>query len=285
MFNLTNGVVEQGSMTRNYTFASAFSIAAPRFSSLKTAARRLRSVFATLLLCAFCATAIYGQDPVDISEFDYDLTTASASSTEIALEFDLGTASNQAENVTGYELNVAIEGWDGTPSTVSVLLGGSWVGDGSEGDLTVSWDYSSGELTVDYDRDDADGQTGDGLVADIRITADPLESLPSGTSARVDGGTLVMIENTGFKTHPFAGEALSAPELTVYPNPTAGTIHLRMDASTDSNWYLASATGQVVRRGAGSLPHSLDLSNEAPGVYFLKVQQGNATAHKKIVLR
>lgn len=78
--------------------------------------------------------------------------------------------------------------------------------------------------------------------------------------------------------------------ISVYPNPTDGNCTLIIDHNQVSNYVVSvhDALGREVKRldlkNILSQAINLDLSNEANGMYFIKVQSGNRTTTQKVFL-
>ena len=81
-----------------------------------------------------------------------------------------------------------------------------------------------------------------------------------------------------------AGEAL---QLSLYPNPVAGTAYLQVDAPLpgDYQWDLYNSLGQRVRAGNGVVGQAmaLDMAGLSAGVYWVRVQMGRYRGGVKVV--
>ena len=81
------------------------------------------------------------------------------------------------------------------------------------------------------------------------------------------------------------------PFVKVFPNPTDGQVNIQYEFGMmrDVKVTVTSAMGQVVyEEHLGQVNwgrHPVDLSNASPGVYFVKVQSGDESTVKKIVLQ
>jgi hypothetical protein len=65
--------------------------------------------------------------------------------------------------------------------------------------------------------------------------------------------------------------------VNVYPNPSAGIFNLSCDQTQAFNYRICTATGGVVLEGkALSKALQVDLSGEAPGIYFAHISSGSA---------
>jgi hypothetical protein len=68
----------------------------------------------------------------------------------------------------------------------------------------------------------------------------------------------------------------------VYPNPSAGFIHIKSRYNLDLEMY--NATGQRIKTFAVA-PEHMDISDQPNGIYFLKFRAGDRVAHKQIYLQ
>ncbi|MBN2484894.1 MAG: T9SS type A sorting domain-containing protein [Bacteroidales bacterium] len=65
-------------------------------------------------------------------------------------------------------------------------------------------------------------------------------------------------------------------EVTVYPNPTTGILHLLTDVTETLQYQLFDINGSVLKSGETlSASEELDLSALPPAVYYLKITRGN----------
>jgi hypothetical protein len=72
-------------------------------------------------------------------------------------------------------------------------------------------------------------------------------------------------------------------EISIYPNPSTGLVHLQMNRH--ATYTVLNALGQEVLAGEMSgETATLDLGNYANGIYLLKVTSGNETTVKKLII-
>ena len=69
---------------------------------------------------------------------------------------------------------------------------------------------------------------------------------------------------------------------TIYPNPTTGVLNVT--AQGTNNVVVLNAIGQVVHSQVLSGNGTIDLSNNASGVYFVRFQSGNNVATQRVIL-
>ncbi len=76
-----------------------------------------------------------------------------------------------------------------------------------------------------------------------------------------------------------------AQEATVYPNPTNGVIAIRLTDVSEFNYTIVDVLGNVVTNNIVSGNYtSIDLSNNAKGVYFVTIETENNSVTKKVML-
>lgn len=76
--------------------------------------------------------------------------------------------------------------------------------------------------------------------------------------------------------------------ISLFPNPTTGQVRVLCDKSQPIiRLMVLSPTGQVVRdaQPAQSERYTLDLSNEASGLYTVRVMQGNETTQLRVMVQ
>lgn len=76
------------------------------------------------------------------------------------------------------------------------------------------------------------------------------------------------------------------PELSVYPNPSNGQLHVRAPGQEWESIRLISPTGQVLlqQQGYFSETQDLDLSGFPAGLYWLQVESQGQWANRKVIL-
>lgn len=83
------------------------------------------------------------------------------------------------------------------------------------------------------------------------------------------------------------GDNLAA-SFSIYPNPSNGLVSLTREAAFAGNVSVYGITGAKVFETtveAGANTTEMDLSGLASGMYLVKIQSGNATATKKLVIK
>ncbi len=82
-------------------------------------------------------------------------------------------------------------------------------------------------------------------------------------------------------------KAIQTADLSIYPNPTTGKFNLVLDLNADKmvNLEVVNALGQVVERlnsVKSNQTVTMDLSNEATGMYYVRVFTNNQVVVKKV---
>lgn len=102
--------------------------------------------------------------------------------------------------------------------------------------------------------------------AESNPTIIPLSGSKTSMARPVIGSTFLRPTNGCDSIFVAVDEALT-PQLTIYPNPSAGIF--RINGRHDGNLMVINPMGQVVYQGKGNL---LDLSGVARGIYILRFQ-------------
>ncbi len=78
---------------------------------------------------------------------------------------------------------------------------------------------------------------------------------------------------------------VSADNINVYPNPVTNMLHIAVPrGSANAKLSIINAMGSVIRRSPVTGTHTeVDLSGYAPGVYFLRYEDGNFLKMMRIV--
>ncbi len=64
--------------------------------------------------------------------------------------------------------------------------------------------------------------------------------------------------------------------ITIYPNPTDNKVQINLpEVVTESNWYLYTTTGKLIKTGMASESFQLDITNEDSGIYLFSIQIEN----------
>ena len=82
-----------------------------------------------------------------------------------------------------------------------------------------------------------------------------------------------------FVGDPASVGSMETPEITAYPNPTSGIVHIGGAAMADVEVY--SADGRLI--GDYKQVDSVDLTNNPRGIYVLKVTTGDASTMLRVV--
>ena len=71
------------------------------------------------------------------------------------------------------------------------------------------------------------------------------------------------------------------PDVSVFPNPTTGTFQVK--GVSQGTFIIHDTTGRIIQSGNVTDDLSIDISQEARGVYFMSIQIENETITKRIV--
>jgi hypothetical protein len=100
-------------------------------------------------------------------------------------------------------------------------------------------------------------------------------------------GNLLFIDNVNVSNYILnaPGEAISMPQISVYPNPSAAQFFAEMKniPGTNLTMKILDASGRVVRenilKNSGLVQTTIDLSNQHPGIYILEVSSDEKIYH------
>jgi hypothetical protein len=138
-------------------------------------------------------------------------------------------------------------------------------GNGTSVELTQGLDYSYSES---YDMSTTFVEEMDDLEVIVFLQADDKEIMQSATSSLITG----VDENPG------------NIEITMFPNPTTGTIHLVNVENSQIIVYNIMGEA-VVNLTSSSLFKSIDLSGQPEGAYVIQINTENNVFAKKLILK
>ena len=106
------------------------------------------------------------------------------------------------------------------------------------------------------------------------------ETFPTGVDVDTDGSPNVVFidcSSTGIDTNSPTG-------LSIYPNPTDGTLTIETEHPDHYSLEITSLNGQVLlERSFSGSSHAIDLANFQKGVYFITIRSENYVTTKKII--
>ncbi len=79
------------------------------------------------------------------------------------------------------------------------------------------------------------------------------------------------------------GNTAEALDFNIYPNPTNGLLHIEVDGN--SKVSITNAIGQTIKKVEINGHSTLDLTNNAPGVYFIRIASENKVATKRVIVQ
>lgn len=173
-------------------------------------------------------------------------------------------------------LYVIVHNLDDTQVTPDTLFR-----DGTEGLATVEG-LSSSKLFIPQSDEDWD-------TLNVDLSAYKGKMIMVEFLGENDNGSTLYIDNlrmyTGF---PDAIESIESSNITIYPNPTNGIIHISHDLNSKSQLMVVDLNGSVVyQQNLAKDQNTIDcdLSNLSSGVYFLKLMNENNISVKRIILQ
>jgi len=72
-------------------------------------------------------------------------------------------------------------------------------------------------------------------------------------------------------------------QLRIFPNPTTNSINIKLTALTNGNFIIHTLTGRIIAKGILKDNLNIDLSNEPPGIYLLKIESNKGTSTNKFI--
>ncbi len=75
-------------------------------------------------------------------------------------------------------------------------------------------------------------------------------------------------------------------ELSVFPNPTTGIFTLQINHYEQGSLFISNALGQTIQQQSiTSSRVELNLSEQASGVYFIRIKTAEGEAIQKLILQ
>lgn len=96
-----------------------------------------------------------------------------------------------------------------------------------------------------------------------------------------------VITNTAVTTITTMGTDVYSQQLfSVYPNPTSGSVNIKLQDATSANISVTDVLGKtVLAKQINGTENTLDIAALNSGVYFITVQAGSAQSTQKIIVR
>jgi hypothetical protein len=90
---------------------------------------------------------------------------------------------------------------------------------------------------------------------------------------------------TGIYTPASVGSVTTQQEINVYPNPTSGNITIEAGNSTNYDMQVINSVGQTVYEQTNAKGNiTIDLSNNAKGLYFIQLRDNNGIRKTKVLV-
>lgn len=246
----------------------------------------IRSTFffvITLIFSLCTAGNSYSQDLTveELSSYSHQIVNVSNSGNTMTFIFELGTPSNEADHVAGYDITLDLPKLASDPDQVIVSVANSWVGNSTDGVLTSSYDAASDEINFEYLRNDSTGQNGSGELVAISVIREGGFSSTEFALA-VDGG-IIMVDNMDFKWNP-GNEFAQETSLNIFPNPASEYVKIETGSNTNHEISLFDLSGRAVRLENGIGTYQLDLNGLQSGIYFIQVKSDDQLYRQQLVI-
>lgn len=207
-------------------------------------------------------------------------------STNIAWEKWDDNTWHEYDEVGGWELTVAhaIHPIVSAPFTVTVTPASPTIAQGNSVALTAS-----GASSYTWSP-----STGLSSTTGATVTASPNTTTTYTVTGADQSGQCT--ENTTVTVTVTPGTSMddifAQGQISIFPNPGNGhfTLNFSLDHSATVQLTLSDLTGKQMlgtdlEVRAGQFNHQLDLTNLSAGVYFLRLQEGNKSIVKKLIIR
>ena len=190
-----------------------------------------------------------------------------------------GISGDSNESFTGFVINNVLEG---SPASQLGLIAGDVIYYLGEDDITSFCDLHMavnskdvGEIvSVEYSKN------GKVLSTEVTMAGKPYKSITFGECTNAD---ILVIDNV------VETEALGA-ELTVFPNPSRDITYLKYDSDSeeDVTFFVTDSNGAMIHQQHitgfnGTLRTDFSFDNQAGGLYFFVIQQGEITKQSKVL--
>lgn len=222
----------------------------------------------------------------------------------LTVDIHLGDVSLTANNVYGlaYTINYDPAVLDTTKTTF--MYGNSWLGSATDM-ISISRDIpAQGLIKTAVTRIDHTTRSGSGIIAHMRaiVTTDnidgkdlsyyPVQIIISDVRAIDQQGNILQV-NEGADSTEVAYTPLglhdiaAAADISVYPNPANGLLHISTAITTARGAEVVTVLGETAASYTWSdmrRDHSVDVSGLSSGVYYIRIQTAAGAAVRKITI-
>jgi len=180
------------------------------------------------------------------------------------------------------------------PGTLNVNYTGSWFGTKNT-DMITMLRYNAGISDITQVRIDQNTISGMGKIAEITFIAS--NSISTLTSFPINVTAMAAIDNNGVDIPVTSVDSVIAvdPSLSVvsqesnftvnvYPNPSAGNVHISSGNAIETVDIYAMGGIKVMTFEIKSASKTLDISNLGPGIYTLCIKGKQGVTTRKLTL-
>jgi hypothetical protein len=158
-------------------------------------------------------------------------------------------------------------------------------------------DFVAGKIYAATVRTNGTNSNGNGKIAEFHYKLK--SNLPAGSNINLSISNSSKINNSGQTSTVSAGSAavevtnnlvginklkLFEQSLNIYPNPAADKVEIRSSLAGEITYLISDITGRKIAEGRFTESTTLDLSNLDSGSYLIKLNSGDHSAVKKLVI-
>ena len=235
----------------------------------------------TLLAVLFIATFVTGVSAqtttVDLGNFAHNIVYPTGTynvGESFTIQIELGTSTQQAEDVVGFDLELELSEYAQLPTSVELTTENSWLNPDVYLNDVSSVDDPTRTLHLEVSRSNNSGVTGYGEIVSVTLVSDMDNATPQ---MLVDGmtGVLTVEDNIDMKTD-LDGAAITS-DLKVYPNPATEYINLE-GLEPGSEYKLIDLSGSIWMNGTVEAAgvQTLDVNTLPQGFYVLQTPLGSS---------
>ena len=153
---------------------------------------------------------------------------------------------------------------------------GNW-----NGNTTYTFDYclpNDDYCLVMYDTD-GDGMGTGFFAGDYSVSVDGDVVHTGGDFGAIDSTCFTAFIATGIRSNG------NAYPFSIYPNPSDNILNISLESENEVLIHLFNSVGQIVFNQSSQGPIAINVSDYAPGIYFVQISGEEGRATKKLIIR
>ena len=232
-----------------------------------------------LLLFSWKSAMCQELTPVNLSEYYTGLRLIGSNGDTLKYQFDLGSSFNKAYDVAGMDFELNFPNLMTDPDEITVSTEENWLGITSS-ETSHTFDSGARELSIDFERSDKMGQSGNGKMVTVSLIRNG--GFSGSEQVAIVGGGVVMIDNFDFKKAP---SEIHLDDVAVFPNPAREYLNVSFPQASEATLHLYNMQGAMVWKGRLHQNQPLYVGHLERGMYHLTIETQNGSKHsRKIVL-